>query len=134
MGWSNSSSSSTEKYPSLLLLCFPSAIPLIVQLLLRQIHHIQSCYLLICINALQNLIIEMRPHSANLRALTNEEEHKNYCHKITNDSAVYLGPDTLFVRKMFFIFLSISLNMCFGCSKEPSHRDGSFDTHNICFR
>ena len=23
------------------------------------------------------------------------------------------------------IFLSISLNMCFGCSKEPSHRDGS---------
>ena len=98
MGWSNSSSSSTEKYPSLLLLCFPSAIPLIVQLLLRQIHHIQSCYLLICINALQNLIIEMRPHSANLRALTNEEEHKNYCHKITNDSAVYY---TLFIHKMF---------------------------------
>ena len=25
------------------------------------------------------------------------------------------------------IFLSISLNMCFGCSKEPSHRDGSFE-------
>ena len=24
------------------------------------------------------------------------------------------------------IFLSISLNMCFGFSKEPSHRDGSF--------
>ena len=25
------------------------------------------------------------------------------------------------------IFLSISLNMCFGCSKEPSHRDGFFE-------
>ena len=25
------------------------------------------------------------------------------------------------------IFLAISLNMCFGCSKEPSHRDGSFE-------
>ena len=24
------------------------------------------------------------------------------------------------------IFLSQSLNMCFRCSKEPSHRDGSF--------
>ena len=25
------------------------------------------------------------------------------------------------------IFLSISVNMCFGCPKEPSHRDGSFE-------
>ena len=25
------------------------------------------------------------------------------------------------------IFLSISLNICFGCSKEPSHWDGSFE-------
>ena len=25
------------------------------------------------------------------------------------------------------IFLSINLNKCFGCSKEPSHRDGSFE-------
>ena len=29
--------------------------------------------------------------------------------------------------KIGIIFLSISLNMCFGCSKEPSHRDGSFE-------
>ena len=28
--------------------------------------------------------------------------------------------------KIAFNFLSISLNMCFGCSKELSHRDGSF--------
>ena len=28
----------------------------------------------------------------------------------------------------FLVFsLSIDLNMCFGCSKEPSHRDGSFE-------
>ena len=33
------------------------------------------------------------------------------------------------MRKIAIIFLSISLNMCFGCSKEPSHpdRDGSFE-------
>ena len=23
--------------------------------------------------------------------------------------------------------------MCYGCSKEPSHREGFFSTHNICF-
>ena len=28
--------------------------------------------------------------------------------------------------KVVIIFVSISLNMCFGCSKEPSHRDGCF--------
>ena len=31
------------------------------------------------------------------------------------------------VIKIVIIFLSISLNMCFGCSKEPSHSDGSFE-------
>ena len=31
------------------------------------------------------------------------------------------------MRKIAIVFLSISLNMCFGCSKEPSHRDGSFE-------
>ena len=30
-------------------------------------------------------------------------------------------------EKNVIIFLNISLNMCFGCSKEPSQRDGSFD-------
>ena len=29
--------------------------------------------------------------------------------------------------KIAIIFLSISFCMCFWCSKEPSHRDGSFD-------
>ena len=31
------------------------------------------------------------------------------------------------LRKIAIIFLSISLNICFGRSKEPSHRDGSFE-------
>ena len=31
------------------------------------------------------------------------------------------------LRKIAIIFLSISLNICFGCSKEPSHGDGSFE-------
>ena len=30
-------------------------------------------------------------------------------------------------RKIMNIFLSISFDICFGCSKEPPHRDGSFE-------
>ena len=32
-----------------------------------------------------------------------------------------------FVRKNGIIVLAISLNMCFECSKEPYHRDSSFE-------
>ena len=40
-----------------------------------------------------------------------------------------LGPvkQNYFERKIANIFLSIAFNMCFGCSEEPSHRDGSFE-------
>ena len=31
------------------------------------------------------------------------------------------------MRKIAIIFLSICLNMRFGCSKDPSHRDGYFE-------
>ena len=27
----------------------------------------------------------------------------------------------IFERKIFYIFLPISFNICFGCSKDPSH-------------
>ena len=33
-----------------------------------------------------------------------------------------------YLREIAVIFLSISLNMCFGV-----HRDGFLSTHNICF-
>ena len=39
----------------------------------------------------------------------------------------------IFQRKIAIIFLSISLNMCFGCSKEQSHRDGSFEYQQHMF-
>ena len=32
-----------------------------------------------------------------------------------------------FQHKIVNIFLPISFNICFGCSKEPSHLDGSFE-------
>ena len=32
-----------------------------------------------------------------------------------------------FQRKIVNIFLPINFNICFGCSKEPSHWDGSFE-------
>ena len=40
------------------------------------------------------------------------------------------------MRKIAIIFLSTRLNMCFGYSKEPSHRDGSFlyPQHMFCSR
>ena len=40
------------------------------------------------------------------------------------------------LRKIAITFLSFSLNMCFGCSKEPSIRDGSFEypQHMFCLR
>ena len=31
------------------------------------------------------------------------------------------------MRKIINIFLPINLNVCFGCSKEPSHCDSSFE-------
>ena len=39
-----------------------------------------------------------------------------------------IGLDTEKIeRKNVDIFLTISRNVFFGCSKEPSHRDGSFE-------
>ena len=32
-----------------------------------------------------------------------------------------------YLRKILIIFLPINLNICFGCTKEPSHWDGSFE-------
>ena len=41
---------------------------------------------------------------------------------------LFIGPDKEFyLPKIAIIFLPINSNMCFGCSKEPSHRDGSFE-------
>ena len=41
-----------------------------------------------------------------------------------------------FPQTIVNIFLPISFNMCFGCPKEPFHRDGSFEypQHMFCFR
>ena len=48
-----------------------------------------------------------------------------------------IGTDKLFFKhKIVTIFLSISLNMCFGLSKELSQRlmeTVLLSTHNICF-
>ena len=42
-------------------------------------------------------------------------------------AAFHMGPDKDSAPKIAFISLPISLNMCFGCSKEQSHREGSFE-------
>ena len=39
----------------------------------------------------------------------------------------YVWINRIFEHKIVNIFLLISFSICFGCSKEPSHRDGSFE-------
>ena len=34
---------------------------------------------------------------------------------------------------IIFFYLSLSLNNCFGCSKEMSHRDSSFEYRDSSF-
>ena len=54
---------------------------------------------------------------------------------VTNEDC--MGPVKQKIkRKIEIIFLSISLNMCFGCSNEPSRRDGSFEypQHMFCLK
>ena len=41
---------------------------------------------------------------------------------VINDTENNIGPDKeIYEGKIVIIFLLINLNMCFGCSKEPSH-------------
>ena len=40
----------------------------------------------------------------------------------------------IFQRKIVNIFLPIIISICFGCSKEPYHRDGSFEYPQHMFR
>ena len=46
---------------------------------------------------------------------------------LTNNGFAKDQLSKIFKHKIVIIFLSISLTMCFGCSKEPSHPDGSFE-------
>ena len=47
---------------------------------------------------------------------------------IKSSPSYLIGPAKQNISaKMAIIFLPASLNICFGCSKEPSHRDGSFE-------
>ena len=39
----------------------------------------------------------------------------------------WLLADTKCATKIALVSLPINLNMCFGCSKEPSHGEGSFE-------
>ena len=48
-----------------------------------------------------------------------------------NDTLIQLS--TIFYRKIVIIFLPINSNICFGCSKEPSHSDSSFEYLQLIF-
>ena len=58
-----------------------------------------------------------------------EEQTEKYVH--------YIGPEWQKNQHTIVnMSLPISFNMLFGCSKEPSNRDGSFEyqQHMFCFR
>ena len=47
---------------------------------------------------------------------------------ISTEERMYALPySKMFEYKIVNIFLSISLNICLGCSKESSHQDDSFE-------
>ena len=46
---------------------------------------------------------------------------------MSNIFNTWVQKNKLFIRKIVIIFLFISLNICYGCLKEPSPRDGSFE-------
>ena len=50
-------------------------------------------------------------------------DFKSYHKKLVNLPYLFIGPVKQIKkqRKIVIIYLSISLNMCFGCSKEQSH-------------
>ena len=56
-------------------------------------------------------------------------EYKSYCPLFIKICCFfYFVHETIPCQcQIAIIFLSVSLNMCFGCSKEPSHWDGSFE-------
>ena len=54
--------------------------------------------------------------------------------RINSNNSYYIGTDKQKCwGKVVIIFLSLSLNMCFGCPKEPSHWDGSFGYPQLIF-
>ena len=54
--------------------------------------------------------------------------HRDSCTEEKQLARSHIGLDEQgFQSKIGNIFLPISFNLCFGCSKEPSHSDGSFE-------
>ena len=54
--------------------------------------------------------------------------------KIERRHSQCIAPDeTHFESVLESIYLTISLTMYFGCSKEPYFQDGAFYTNTICF-
>ena len=64
---------------------------------------------------LQIADVEMLDIVVDVSDLTEKEKLKSICH----DTWVHIRK--FYEHKIVIIFLPINLNMCFGCSKEPSH-------------
>ena len=39
----------------------------------------------------------------------------------------------LFMQELWLLVSEVTLNICLGTQKEPSHRDNSLSTRNMCF-
>ena len=63
-----------------------------------------------------------------IRILFTENDAQSSLNRQTLVVCLFIDPDKEFYEpKIVMIFLPINLNMCFGCSKEPSHGDGSLE-------
>ena len=72
--------------------------------------HIMHCsFAAMALRGLGSIFSEIKPISVKIASLCKGQDKQNFERKIVN------------------IVLPISFNICFGCSKEPSHYDGSFE-------
>ena len=61
------------------------------------------------------------------RTSTIFSKNKQWQKALVNNINTQVWISNLFQHTIVNIFLPIIFSICFGCSKEPSHRDGSFE-------
>ena len=70
--------------------------------------------------------LRLFPHVRTCTTHSGLPPHNSLYHTCCGNHHI-LGLYKKIKHKIVIIFLSISLNMCFGCSEEPSHRDIFFE-------
>ena len=78
----------------------------------------------------------VKTNMLNIKSFTSNSclQYRKKNAQLIRENSIVIGPVMQkSQRKIEIIFLSISLNMCFGYSKDLSHETVLLSTHNICF-